>query len=218
MTSLSDIWPPFGLRITAGPVQLSAVRDEDIPALVELVQAGIHEPDAMPFAVPWSAPAPPAELAHSMATHYWETRAQFRPDRWNLELVVRWDGVVVGIQGFEASDYLVTHSGETGSWLGRACQGRGIGTAMRQAICAFLFDYLDAQEITSAAFLDNPASWAVSRKVGYAANGMFRQKRRDGELAICRRLRLRPEDFVPGPCHPTVEGLAPLRRFLGLDA
>lgn len=37
---------------------------------------------------------------------------------------------------------------------------------MRQALCAFLFDCLDAQEITAGAFVDNPASLAVSRKVG----------------------------------------------------
>ena len=38
---------------------------------------------------------------------------------------------------------------------------------MRQMICAFLFDHLDFEEITSGAFTDNPASLAVSRKVGY---------------------------------------------------
>ena len=51
---------------------------------------------------------------------------------------------------------------------------------MRQTLCAFLFDHLDAEEITSAAFLDNPASLAVSRKVGYLPNGDFRERRRPG--------------------------------------
>jgi RimJ/RimL family protein N-acetyltransferase len=37
---------------------------------------------------------------------------------------------------------------------------------MRQAICAFICDELEAGEITSGAFTDNPASLGVSRKVG----------------------------------------------------
>ena len=35
--------------------------------------------------------------------------------------------------------------GETGSWLSRPFQVRGTGTAMRQVICVFLFDQLDAE-------------------------------------------------------------------------
>ena len=38
-------------------------------------------------------------------------------------------------------------------------------------MCAFLFDELDAVAITSGAYADNPASAAVSRKVGYVPNG-----------------------------------------------
>ena len=96
-------------------------------------------------------------------------------------------------QGFTTSDYLVTRTGETGSWLGREHQGRGIGTRMRQAMCAFLFDCLDAQVITSGAFLDNPASLAVSRKVGYRPNGQRRMVRRPGEWQVNQVLVLTPE-------------------------
>ncbi len=60
---------------------------------------------------------------------------------------------------------------ETGSWLGRRFQGHGIGTRMRQAMCTLAFDHLGFEEVTSAAFLDNPASLGVSRKVGYVPNG-----------------------------------------------
>jgi len=62
---------------------------------------------------------------------------------------------------------LVTRTTETGSWLARRFQGRGIGTAMRQIIAAFAFDHLDTRHVTSAAFSDNVASASVSRKVGY---------------------------------------------------
>lgn len=87
---------------------------------------------------------------------------------------------------------------------------------MRQAICAFLFEHLETAEITSGAFVDNPASLAVSRKVGYRSDGRMRVVRR-GEVATNQRLVLTPEDFVRG--EPiTVAGVDAFRRFIGLDA
>ncbi len=216
MKSLEEIWPSFALSITSGPLELAAVRDDDIPALVDLAENGIHDPAEMPFLFPWTA-APQTELARNMAIHYWESRVKISPDRWSLGLVVRREGQIVGIQAFDTVNFLVTRTGETGSWLGMKHQGQGTGTLMRQTMCAFLFDHLDAEEITSAAFVDNPASAAVSRKVGYTPNGETREKRRDGELVVCRRLLLKPEDFVRSKFDVHVAGLAGFRRVIGLD-
>lgn len=129
---------------------------------------------------------------------------------------MRHEGVPVGVQAFQTRNYLVTRSGETGSWLVRSRQGRGIGTLMRQVVCAFVFDQLDAEEITSSGFVDNPASLAVSRKVGYVENGTSREQRRPGELALSRQLVLRPQSLVR-PAYPVeVEGVAAFRQFIGL--
>lgn len=50
MVTLEQIFPPFGLRISCGPVQLAVLRDEDLPELVELVKHGVQAPDLpMPF-------------------------------------------------------------------------------------------------------------------------------------------------------------------------
>jgi len=139
------------------------------------------------------------------------------PAAWTLETTVRFEGEVVGCQSISTKDYLTTRTGETGSWLGRKHHGRGIGTLMRQTICAFMFDHLDAAEVTSAAFLDNPASLAVSRKVGYRENGVARLKRRDGEVALSQNLLLtaatlnRPEQPLD------VVGVSTFRSFLGLN-
>jgi RimJ/RimL family protein N-acetyltransferase len=216
MQSIEDIWPQFALRIESGPLLLSAVRDEDIPPLVELAGRGIHDPGSMPFAFPWTD-APPTELPRNTAVHYWSSRAANCVDRWSLELVVRHEHRIVGIQAFETENYLVRRTGETGSWLGLEHQGKGIGTLMRQTVCAFVFDSLDAAEVTSAAFMDNPASAAVSRKVGYSLNGQTRRKRRESELAICQNLVLRPADLVRSPYPVKVEGLAEFRRDIGLE-
>lgn len=216
MGTIADLLPALGLRITAGPLELRGITDDDLPALCDLAERGIHDPEAMPFYFPWTD-APRGELARNTAAYHWRNRATFSVDAWGLHLGVWHEGELVGTQGYETENFLVTRTGETGSWLGREHQGRGIGTAMRQAVCAFVFDHLDAEEVTSGAFLDNPASLAVSRKVGYRENGVRRLRRRDGELALNQVLALRPQDLVRGP-HPLhVEGLGAFRRSIGLD-
>lgn len=206
---------PFGLRITAGPLELVAVTDDLIPELVDLALSGIHASDKMPFTVPWSA-APRDELGRNMAKFYWHQRSVFGPAEWSLNLAVRFDGELVGCQDLSAQDFRITRTAETGSWLAMKHQGRGIGTQMRQMICAFGFDELGATELTSGAFVDNPASLAVSRKVGYRRNGLERNKRRPGELAHMQRLTISPEELIRG--EPiTVKGAGRLRRLLLLD-
>jgi RimJ/RimL family protein N-acetyltransferase len=87
---------------------------------------------------------------------------------------------------------------------------------MRQAICAFAFDHLDAAQITSGAFLDNPASAAVSRKVGYRTNGVRRVQRRPGEVAEHVDYLLTPADLVRSEHDLIVDGVAALRASIGL--
>ena len=102
-------------------------------------EAGIHDPENMPFSFPWTV-VPVDELPRRMAVHYCQNRAAATPDSWSLELVVRRDGEVVGVQELCTRDFPVTRTAETGSWLGQAHHGQGIGTVMRQVVCAFAFD------------------------------------------------------------------------------
>ncbi|MBA3780717.1 MAG: GNAT family N-acetyltransferase [Nocardioides sp.] len=217
MTSISDLFPPLGLRATAGPVELRGIGDDDLVTLAELAVAGIHEPDRMPFFFPWTD-VPADELPMQFVKYHWKLRAEWSPSSWELNLGVWFEGTLVGVQGVSTRDFLVTRAGETGSWLGQAQQGRGIGTAMRQAICALCFDHLGFTEITSGAFVDNPASLAVSRKVGYRLNGVRRLARRPGELAVNQGLVLSPDDFVRGEHSLEVTGADAVRRSIGLDS
>jgi len=209
----ADDFPPLGLRIEAGPLVLRSVTDDVLPLLVDAALSGVHDPAVMPFLVPWTE-VPAARLPSDFARFHWGTRAAWAPERWQLELAVEWDGEVVGCQGFAARDYLVTRTGETGSWLARRVHGRGIGTAMRQAICAFVFDHLDGERITSGSFADNPASAAVSRKVGYVPNGTTRLAR-GGEPVEHQNWLLTPERLVRGD-PITVTGADAFRAFVGL--
>jgi RimJ/RimL family protein N-acetyltransferase len=214
-TRLASIWPLFGLRITAGSLELMPVTDDDIPVLVDLARAGVHSPETMPFSNNWTH-APAEALGRNMAAYYWSTRTELSPTRWTVDFVVRSHGEVVGVQGLHASNYLVTRSTESGSWLGIRHQGLGLGTLMRQTICQFAFDCLDASEVTSAAWTDNPASLAVSRKVGYLPNGRRREERRPGEVAIMQDLVLTPSGLVRHGLDLIVQGLPEARAFLGL--
>lgn len=210
----ADLYPPFALSITAGPLQLRAPTDADVLRLCEVAQSGIHSPDWTPFSSPWTD-VPAEELAANTARYFWHKRAAFSAEAMDLLFGVWWEGTLVGVQGLSTADFAVTRTGETGSWLGRAYQGKGIGTRMRQAVCAFAFDELGAAEVTSGAFLDNPASLAVSRKVGYRPDGVRRLRRRD-QMVLNQRLVLTPATFVRGP-GITTEGADLFRTAVGLD-
>ena len=67
-------------------------------------------------------------------------------------------------------------------------------------------DHLGFEEVTSAAFTDNPASLGVSRKVGYRVDGTQRVVRM-GASAEQVRLVLRPADLVRPPYDVDVVGV-----------
>jgi RimJ/RimL family protein N-acetyltransferase len=212
MTTAATALPLLALRITAGPVELRGLTDDLLGPLAGLA-TDIHDPDFMPFGFPWTL-APAADMPRNLAQYHWGNRASFSPAQWNADFAVFYNDELVGCQGFITRDYLITRGGETGSWLGRRFQGRG--TAMRQVICAFMFDHLGAEHVTSSAFSDNPASLAVSRKTGYTDNGVDRVNRL-GKPAIMRRVVLEPADLVRYSRDLTVEGLPEFRKSIGLD-
>jgi RimJ/RimL family protein N-acetyltransferase len=204
MDALAALWPPFGLRVTCGPLVMRPLRDEDFPEVLAVVHAGIHGPDLMPFSFPWTD-LEGAEQERQFLQYHWGERASLKPEAWALDLGVWHEGHFVGVQGVATHDFQVTRTGETGSWLGMEFHGRGIGTLMRQAICVLCFDHLGFEEITSGAFADNQPSQGVSRKVGYRENGARRFARK-GSLATMVQLVLRPEDLVRPPYDVEVEG------------
>lgn len=215
MSAIGDLFPVLDLRVTAGDLELRGITDDDIVTLSALAARGIHSPDRMPFSYPWTDVAP-ADLPLNFAQYHWRTRADFSPAAWALNLGVWVDDELVGVQGVTTSNFVVRRTGETGSWLGAEHQGRGLGTVMRQVMCVLLFDHLGFTEITSGAFVDNPASLAVSRKVGYRVNGTERYERR-GELVEMTMLALRPGDLVRPEGEIEVAGAERVRRLIGVS-
>lgn len=122
MLTLEEIYPPFALRITCGPIELRVLRDDDIPELVELVRGGVQAPDMpMPFMKAWHeslySPGTPDGFPSTSLSWWWTQRATFSPDRWLLAFAVRRGGQLVGMQDLSARNFAHTRSLETGSWL-----------------------------------------------------------------------------------------------------
>ena len=99
---LADVFPPFGLRVEAGPVVLRPITDDLLPGLIELSMAGIHDPASMPFSFPWTD-APAEYQPFNYASFHWGLRSNWNPERWDLEFAVEYEGRLVGCQGFITS-------------------------------------------------------------------------------------------------------------------
>jgi RimJ/RimL family protein N-acetyltransferase len=191
--ALIRLWPAAGVRARAGDLELRWIDDELLVDLAELASRGVHGPDTMPFYFPWTR-GTPTEVARSVLKFQWSVRERIG-ERVTLELAVLVDGAVVGSQGAGGSDWSTLRSVETGSWLGREFQGRGIGTRMRVLMLHLLFDGLGADEVTSGAFADNARSNAVSAKVGYELSGL-RRVAREGEPALVNDYRMPREKWL----------------------
>lgn len=212
---LDDVWPLFRLTLRTPRLELRVTRDDDLPGLVDAARAGIHDPAVMPFSEPWTD-LPDDELTSGLVRHQWRQRAALTPQAWSLNLVVRRDGVPIGMQDLVGRDFPTLRTVETGSWLTRSAHGQGLGTEMRAAALAFAFDHLGAEVATSSAAVWNAASLGVSHRLGYADNGVSRVAPR-GEVDLDRNLRLERDGFVRPPWGLHVEGATQARRALGLD-
>jgi RimJ/RimL family protein N-acetyltransferase len=206
-------WPLHGLVLRTPRLQL---RPDDDPGLFELVEVayrGVHPPEEMPFATPWTD-ADPAYLGRGALQYFWSQRAELAPDRWSVHFLIRLDGQVVGVQSVMATDFGVTREVQTGSWLGMAHQRHGIGTEMRAAVLLFAFDHLGARRARTEAFVDNVASQRVSARLGYRPDGGATLARR-GAPADLVRLTLDRARFVRPDWTLTATGVSACLPLLG---
>ncbi|MDP4502749.1 GNAT family N-acetyltransferase [Nonomuraea turcica] len=208
-------WPLFNLRLTTPRLELRFPSLDDLDELADRALEGVHDPGRMPFGVPWTD-APAAELPGNVIRFHLGVMARWQPESWHCNFVVVHEGRVIGAQDLTATDFSVTREAHTGSWLGRAHQGHGLGTEMRAAVLHLAFAGLGAQTAVSGAFLDNPASLAVSRKLGYRPDGVSVHQIQ-GRRAIQQRLRLDRDDFT-SPVPVKIHGLEGCLPHFGLPA
>lgn len=212
--TLEEIWPPYGLVVEAGDLRMTALRESDVPEVLDVVAGGIHDPSWSPFLFPWTD-APAEEMPANYLRFYASTLTRTVDGDVSLELVVRRNGQVIGMQGMNGPDVAGTRRLETGSWLGLPFQGQGLGTRMRRMMCALAFDGLGLDAVTSSAWEDNAASRRVSEKVGYRETGRGQAERR-GVPTPEVYFELRPDEFVRGDDPVRITGADELPRFLGL--
>jgi RimJ/RimL family protein N-acetyltransferase len=171
----------------------------------------------MPFSIPFTDQEPAARRLSS-AQYVWGARANWSTDAWELPFGIFRDERPIGVQGITAKRFPVMREIETGSWLTRAEQGQGVGKEMRCAVLQFAFEHLEAEVARSGAFLDNPASAAVSRAIGYRDNGHSREAPR-GVPKERINFELRREEWLERRAalpRATVVGFDAARRMFGL--
>ena len=162
----------------------------------------------------WSTIPSPA-FERGFLQHHWRMRATWSVTDWSLNLLTVLDGRTIGTQTVGAKDFAVHRTVATGSWIGREFQGLGFGKEMRAAVLGFAFDGLGARVAETSAFLDNMASNAVSRALGYAENG-YGSLAPDGVARTTQNFRMTDEQWRARPRPPlAIEGLDACRDMFG---
>ena len=210
-------WPLFDLEVRTPRLTLRYIDDELGVRLIDLASQGIHDPAWMPFSIPWTDAESPQFEWQSMQ-YYWRGRAELTATNWDLPLAVLVDDEVVGASGLGARDFGVLRQFTTGSWLGTAFQGRGLGKELRLATLTLGFDGLGADLATTSAYDDNGPSLGVTRALGYQFEGRTRERRRDGVGEQLRFRMTRSHFDTIRRDDIRLAGVAPVLPLLGISA
>jgi ribosomal protein S18 acetylase RimI-like enzyme len=134
--------PLTRLRLRTPRLELRLANRAEARQLFRVAEAGIRRPDVMPFEIPWTDHLDEADfVAHVTGS---------TPDA--IRFTAFLDGAPIGVQGLDVSPESVS----TGSWLGAAYQGRGLGTEMRASVLTYAFEHRGATVARSGAIQGNP--------------------------------------------------------------
>jgi RimJ/RimL family protein N-acetyltransferase len=160
------------LRLRTPRLTLRLGARAELEALAAVAAGGIHPADEMPFAVPWTDAADEPGFVDEFVQFHEAALETWTPDAWTLNLLAFAAGGPVGVQSISATAFAAERSVDTGSWLGAASQGRGLGTEMRAAVLELAFAALGAR-VARSGWLESGAgrSATVSRRLGYSEIG-----------------------------------------------
>lgn len=204
---LADHLPILRLRLRTDRLELRLIADyEELGALAEAAAAGVHDPDFMPFLIPWTEGGPDA-VRRSVALWYHRAIGRWEAEDWAVPFVVFHEGRPIGVQVLRGKQFAITREVSSGSWIGLAYQGRGLGKEMRAAVLHLAFAELDAEWAVSGSYEGNDSSAGVSRRLGYREDGIEHPVVQ-GVRRTERRWRLGREDWEAHRKHEVaVEGL-----------
>lgn len=216
---LAEVVPTFGLSVRWDELELRLADDGELLALADVAAGGVYDDPATPHRFAWTR-GTPEQIRRNVLTHLWQVRGEIAPESWRLALTLFENGRAVGIQSIAAKGFATSRDAVTGSWLGAGFQGRGLGSRMRLMVLYLAFEHLGALSMRTRAYADNEASNVVSRKLGYALNGI-QDVARDGDRVqdVLYRMthemwKRRPEALRP-PINVT--GAGPVRNLLGIE-
>jgi len=174
----------------------------------------IHPPDFNPFYVGWTSQSSPGR-ERSFLQYHWRCLADWSIESWELNLVVFFDGAPIGSQNIGSTQFSVTRSVSTGSWLAGQYQGQGLGKEMRLAVLALAFEGLAAEEAHTASRPENDASVGVTLSIGYEPNGTQRLAYAGSEQVQDRRFVMQRERWqeLHADHGVAIEGLATCREM-----
>jgi RimJ/RimL family protein N-acetyltransferase len=166
-----NVEPLYGLRLITPRLELRLGTQDELVEVHELARRGVHPPGEMPFENPWTDHSADADFVDRCVAFHESALREWRPERWSFNPLVFLDGHPIGSQGMRAANFPTRHEVDTGSWLGQAFQGQGIGTEMRTALLELAFRILGAEAALSGSVFGNESSKRVSEKLGYSVVG-----------------------------------------------
>lgn len=162
-----------------------------------------------------------AETARQELNWVWSRRAAFGPDDWSLIFAVVLDGEVIGMQDIHATEFPVTRTINSGSFLRADMRGRGLGVRMRALVLELAFGHLGAKLAKSGYMSGNDASRRVSEQFGYEPDGFGGPYVYEGEAYEDFAVRLTAERWAAH--RPDwlddlqITGLEPCLEIMGLQ-
>jgi RimJ/RimL family protein N-acetyltransferase len=211
---VTDVAPLYGLRLATPRLELRLGSRAELEALGEVARVGIHPPDEMPFAVPWTDASGDPGFVDDFVAHHQQRHAAWTPQEWSLNQLALHEGAPVGSQALRATRFAVDRTVDTGSWLGTASQGRGLGTEMRAAVLELAFDRIGAR-VAQSGWLEGGAaqSAGVSARLGYREVGTHLERPR-GEPVAHHDLVLEAADWSC-PVAVEITGAEPCLALFG---
>jgi RimJ/RimL family protein N-acetyltransferase len=205
----------YGIRLRTSRLELRLGSRQELAEVHEVARQGIHPPDEMPFENPWTDRSAEPDFVERAVEFHEEALRDWRPDKWSLNLLTFYEERPIGSQGMRADDFPARRIVDTGSWLGRAFQGRGLGTEMRAAVLELAFRKLHAVAATSGSIFGNESSKRVSEKLGYRVTGTSTIAPR-GEPVQKHDFRLERDEWHC-PISVEIEGVQPCLPLFGVS-
>jgi RimJ/RimL family protein N-acetyltransferase len=210
---MTDVSPLYDLRVRTPRLELRLGSHDELVALAQLAEQGVHPPEEMPFAIAWTDGIGKPDFVETTVAWHERHLTDWSSQNWTLNLLVWEHGELVGTQGVLAEDFGERRTVHTGSWLGSRYQRRGVGTDMRAAVLELAFRGLGATRAESSWLEGNEASRRVSEKLGYVEHVLDTKSPR-GTPVVEHGVEIELAAWRC-PIAVEIEGLEPCRLLFG---